>query len=86
MGRTTAEDEANVPPHSVQSVGQNSTINQKAEGIDVVHDDVNANDAEVDVGYDAQRQCIHEELLDHEIKRLEKLGVRDEQRTTSGKA
>ena len=68
------------------SVGRQSTINQNAEGIDVVHDDVNADDAEVDVGDDAQRRCIHDELVDHEIERLEKLGIHDERPAASGKA
>ena len=58
-----------------ESIGQN-----------VSHDNADANDAEVDVGDDAHRRRIREELVDNEVKRLEKLGIRDERPAASMKA
>ena len=69
-----------------ESVGRNLTINQNAEGINIVHVDLDADDAEVDVGGGAQRRHIREELVDHKIERLEKLGVRDKRPAASKKA
>ena len=67
-------------------VGRNSTINQYADGIDAIHDNVDTDDAELDVGSDAKRQRICKELVDHEIERLEKRGVCDERPAASMKA
>ena len=71
--------------HAIRSTDK-STINQNDEGIDVVHDDVDANGAEVDVGDYTQRRRIREELVDHKIERLEKLGVHDERPAASKKS
>ena len=63
-----------------------STINQNVEGIYVVHDDIDADDPELDVGDDSQTRRIREELVDHEIERLENPGVCDERPVASMKA
>ena len=82
----SAEDEAMYRRTMCQSVGRHSTINRYVTGIDAVHDDIDANNAEVDVGDDAQRRRVRKELVNHEIERLEKLGVRDERPAASMKA
>ena len=60
-----------------------STINQYVAGIDAIHDDADANDAQV-VGNNAQRRRIRKELVNHEIKRMESLAF-DEQQVASMK-